>query len=463
MRKISGLVGATVLLTAGLVGAAETVELEPVADVTLYEESGQTANGAGSYIFVGRTENRNGAVERRALLRFDIGASVPSGASITEARLEVTMSRTISGAQTVELRKVLESWGEGTSDAPGQEGGGTGATPGDATWSHRELPSVNWSSPGGVFAQDASASQQIAGTGPYTFDSTAGSVADVQGWLDDPGSNFGWALVMPSPAVGGAKRFNSRENSNDSSRPKLVVTFEAADDAPELTERYPFPASNAGGSGGSFFVTTVDILNADDDTASIRMQRLERDADNSGALESALFTLEPGEVRRFDNVLGEAFGTDGEDFAGGAAVLSDSDDLLVVTRTFDNSGDGTKGAALPARPADEMVAAGQRAAVLFLTENSAFRSNLGLLSNVDFEITVQWELFASDGTSLGTGSRVLPPFGVTQVNRILRPFQPIEAAYAEVWTQTAGGLFTAYGAVIDQVSQDPTLVVVSDD
>lgn len=463
MKKTVGAVGASLLVAAGLVGATETVEVEPAADVTLYEESGQTANGAGSYVFVGRTENRNGAVERRSLLRFDLVGAIPSGATITEARLDVTMSRSISGAQTVELRRVLESWGEGTSDAPGQEGGGTASTAGDATWTHRERPSLTWSSPGGVFAQNASASQQVAGTGPYTFESSAGTVADVQGWLDDPNSNFGWAMVMPSPAVGSAKRFNSRENSTGSSRPKLVVTFEADDDETELTERYPFPASNAGGSGGSFFVTTVDILNADDDSASIRMQRLERDADNSAALESALFTLEPGEVRRFDNVLGEAFGSEGEDFAGGAAVLSDSDDLLVVTRTFDNSGDGTKGAALPARPADEMVPAGQRAAVLFLTENSAFRSNLGLLSNVDFEITVQWELFASDGTSLGTGSRVLPPFGVTQVNRILRPFQPIEAAYAEVWTQTAGGLFTAYGAVIDQVSQDPTLVVVSDD
>jgi hypothetical protein len=65
--------------------------------------------------------------------------------------------------------------------------------------------------------------------------------------------------------------------------------------------------------------------------------------------------------------------------------------------------------------------------------------------------------------SLGSGSKELPAYGITQVNRILRPFAPIEGAYAEVWTTTSGGLFTAYGAIIDEVSQDPTIVVVSDD
>jgi hypothetical protein len=146
----------------------------------------------------------------------------------------------------------------------------------------------------------------------------------------------------------------------------------------DLEERYPFPASNAPGASGAYFVTAVDILNADDDPAQIRLQLLERDADNSQALESAQFRLDPGEVRRFKNVLGEVFGVDGENFAGGAAVLSDSDDLLIVTRTVDISGSGTKGGALPARPQDEMVSAGDREYVLFLTENADYRSNLGL-------------------------------------------------------------------------------------
>jgi hypothetical protein len=458
-RSLSAVLIFSAIALSPSAGAQETVELEPVADVTLYEDSGTTANGAGSHIFVGRTENRNGANERRALLAFDVSGSIPAGAVVQSVELEVSLNKTISGAQTIELRRVTESWTEGSSDPSGQEGGGTSSSSGDSTWTHRSLPGLTWSTEGGTFVAGASGSQQVAAVGGYTFASTAQMVADVQGWLDDPASNFGWVMIMPSAPVGSAKRFASRQNSSSDDRPKLTITYQADDGGPELEERYPFPASNAGGSGGSFFITTVDILNAGPSAASVRIQRLERDADNSAALESTLFTLEPGEVRRFDNVLGEAFGANGENFAGGAAVLSDSDQLLVMTRTFDSSGVGTKGAALPAVPASGLVAAGERVTVLFLSDNPEFRSNLGLLSGVDFQIAVQWELFDSDGNSLGTGSRNLPPFGVTQVNRIVRAFRPIEAAYAEVWTDTSGGLFTAYGAVIDEASSDPTLVV----
>ena len=451
------------LVALATVGAwpagAEEVVLEPTADVTLYEGDGDLANGSGSFFFVGRTENRNGAVDRRALLAFDIAGSIPDGATVTGVSLEVFMSRTISGAQTVELRRVLESWSEGSSDASGQEGGGAASQAGDATWVHRDFPNSTWSSAGGTFSSTVSASQSISGIDTYIFSGGPQMVADVQAWLDDPGSNFGWAMVMPSPPVGSAKRFNSRENSGQQDRPKLTVTFDADTTDPELNERWVFPASNAGGSGGAFFITTVDILNAGPTTASVRVQLLDRDADNSGALESALFTLEPGEVRRFDNVLGDAFGPDGEDFAGGAAVLSDSDGLLVMTRTFNQVEAGSIGAALPGVPLSDLVPAGQRVTVLFLSENDDFRSNLGLLNGVDTSVTVQWELFASNGTSLGTGSRVLQPYGVTQINRVLRNFRPIEAAYAEVWTDTTGGSFTCYGSVLDEGTSDPTLVI----
>lgn len=457
-NTLNVLVFAIFMLAAGL-SAAETVVLEPTADATLYEGDGSLANGAGSYLFAGRTENRNGAVERRSLLAFDIAGSIPSGATITGAQLQVTMSRAISGAQTIELRRVTESWKEGPSDAPGEEGGGTATQIGDVTWVHREfLTGDDWSTVGGSFASTVSASQQISGNGDYVFMSTARLIADVQSWLDNPADNFGWAMVMPSPAVGSAKRFNSRENSDSSSRPKLTVTYEASD-GPELTERYVFPASNAGGSGDSFFITTADIVNAGSTTASIRLQLLPRNSDNSAALESALFTLEPGAVRRFENVLGEAFGANGDGIAGGAAVLSDSGELIVMTRTFNQVEDGSIGAALAGVGNAELVQAGDRVKIVFLTENDTFRSNLGLINGVNIPITVQWELFDASGNSLGQNSKGLDPYDVTQINRVMRSYRPIEAGYAEVWTDTTGGAFATYGSILDEGTSDPTLVI----
>jgi hypothetical protein len=107
----------------------------------------------------------------------------------------------------------------------------------------------------------------------------------------------------------------------------------------------------------------------------------------------------------------------------------------------------------------ELVQAGERVKVVFLTENAQFRSNLGLINGVDFPITVEWELFDANGTSLGLGSRELEPYDVVQINRVMRPFRPIEAGYAEVWTDTTGGGFASYGSILDEGTSDPTLVV----
>jgi plastocyanin len=113
------------------------------------------------------------------------------------------------------------------------------------TWIHREFSETLWTTSGASFAQPASATLQVSSAGVYSYSSTPELVADVQGWLDDPSSNFGWALVVDSPPSGSAKRFNSRENSTASSRPKLTIDYETDLDGPiagfSFTPAHPRP------------------------------------------------------------------------------------------------------------------------------------------------------------------------------------------------------------------------------
>ena len=88
---------------------------------------------------------------------FDLAGTVPAGSTILSATLTMNMSRTTSGPQPVELRRVLTSWGEGTSNADSQEGQGAPRTTGDVTWVHRFFGSQEWSSPGGDFVAAPSA------------------------------------------------------------------------------------------------------------------------------------------------------------------------------------------------------------------------------------------------------------------------------------------------------------------
>jgi len=233
--RLAGLGRATALSTltvaAGLLGpiafaaaaSAETVELGADLDNTLYENAdGVVSNGAGSFIFSGMTLS-NGV--RRALVRFDVASAIPAGATIESVQVQLTMDRTISGAFDMGLHRVSKDWGEGTSNAPGAEGGGTNATPGDATWLHFQFDDMFWDAPGGDFAAAPSAVTSVDFEATYTWDSTPELVTDVQAWLDGTEDNFGWVLIGDEDAFVSAKRFLSRENADADGRPKLIVEF----------------------------------------------------------------------------------------------------------------------------------------------------------------------------------------------------------------------------------------------
>lgn len=205
------------------VGRAEVISIEPARDNTLYEDAqGSLSNGAGMHLFAGRTADRNGGLIRRGLLQFDVAAAVPAGATVSAVTLQLNMSMTIALTENVSLHRVTADWGEGTSRAPSGEGGGGVASAGDATWVHTFFDAGQWTNPGGDFAAAPSASAAVGLPGTYTWGTTAAMVADVQGWIDEPETNFGWMLIGEESTVTTAKRFDARE-SPPANRPRLII------------------------------------------------------------------------------------------------------------------------------------------------------------------------------------------------------------------------------------------------
>jgi len=207
--------------TCTALASANIINIMPSKDNTLYEfdpAEGDHSNGAGFHFFAG--ENGQGEV-RRGVLAFDVAGAIPVGSRITAVTLGMNMSMTPAGAVTIELHKLLADWGEGTSHAPMGEGDGAPATPNDATWRHRFFDSVFWTTQGGDFSATVSASQSVGGTGQYTW-SSAQMVTDVQSWLNNPASNFGWLVLGDETAIATAKRFDTRESA---SPPILTIEF----------------------------------------------------------------------------------------------------------------------------------------------------------------------------------------------------------------------------------------------
>jgi hypothetical protein len=215
--------------------SAAIININPIKDNTLYEfdpAEGDNSNALGNHFFAGETAQGE---LRRGVLAFDIAGNIPAGSTILGVTLSLNMSRTGSDTpRNVELRKLLADWGEGTSVAPGEEGDGAPATTNDATWRHRFFDTIFWTTEGGDFSDTVSASQSVGPVGVYTWSSSQ-MRADVQSWLDDPASNFGWLVLGDESDILTAKRFDTRESA---SPPVLTIQYTRVTPRPRPT---PFP------------------------------------------------------------------------------------------------------------------------------------------------------------------------------------------------------------------------------
>jgi hypothetical protein len=210
------------LLCALESSAQTTVNLQATADNSMYQEFSNYSNGSGEYLFAGSTVTSN---KRRALVNFNaLTEFIPRCATIQSVTLTLHMSRTIAGPKNVKIHRVLQDWGEGLEDAPGEEGFGTQADTGSATWVDNNFAVSQWTRPGGYYADSASASTSVNQIGFYTWSSPR-MIADIQNWLASPNSNFGWIIIGDESAGTTAKRFDSRENIDPSFAPKLSVTY----------------------------------------------------------------------------------------------------------------------------------------------------------------------------------------------------------------------------------------------
>ncbi|MGE0303341.1 MAG: DNRLRE domain-containing protein [Phycisphaerales bacterium] len=236
--------------------AATIVTVGATKDNTLYQTTGGTlSNGIGQGFVVGTGAAANN--RRRGLVAFNL-SSIPAGAIVTDVRLRLVLGAEGDNAtRTINVHRVLADWGEGISNAPQNEFGGATSTTNDATWIHRFFNAPNWTTQGGDFVPTASAGLAV-GTALQAYEwSSAGLVNDVQGWISNPATNFGWLLANANEAtLNTQRRFESLQNGTIADRPALIITYslppatgaccDASGSCTVLT------ASACGAAGGSY-------------------------------------------------------------------------------------------------------------------------------------------------------------------------------------------------------------------
>ena len=121
---------------------------------------------------------------------------------------------------------------------------GAQAETNDATWLHTFYDTGFWTTPGGDFSPTLSATTPVMENAIYMW-SGSGLLADVQSWISNRATNFGWFILGDEMDSGTAQRFNTRENTSD--RPQLTVTYQVSSPTPlqlrpQRLRQQPHPA-----------------------------------------------------------------------------------------------------------------------------------------------------------------------------------------------------------------------------
>lgn len=249
---------------------ADTIVLTPVADTMLSQNFPSNNFGAMLFVNSGTTQNYT---TNRALFRFDL-TSIPAGSRIDAVSLKlevVAEPNEPPPLADMSLHRLLVPWGEGRKLNSGNgAGNGSPATTNEATWIYRFAYTSNtWASPGGAagidFVATGSANNTIYGVSDYYFPpappaTTPQLVADVQLWLDQPVTNFGWLLLCDNESTAfTARRYGSREDPVNT--PLLTVSYTPLQLLNPVVTGNQFQASFSAAAGKSYVVEWRGFVN----------------------------------------------------------------------------------------------------------------------------------------------------------------------------------------------------------
>ena len=164
------------------------------------------------------------------------------------------------------------------------------------------------------------------------------------------------------------------------------------------------------------------------------------------------------------SILSDVVGQLGGSGSGALEIFSDQP-IMVMSRTYNQVSstascypNGTQGADYPALTATDGLSASQAGYLTGLTENSAYRCNIGVVNTGSASAVVLVELFNGSGTRLA-GYPV--PLTAGQWAQETQPFlnkagqTAMDRGYAKITVQTGSGVF-AFASVIDNITNDPT-------
>jgi hypothetical protein len=211
------------------------------------------------------------------------------------------------------------------------------------------------------------------------------------------------------------------------------------------------------GAAGTNWISDMVLLNTTDATRQVTMEMWVRNDANASPQTRSL-SLAAHECRRLADVLPGLFGVNN----GAAAFkISVGPGVIVDARTFNQVSSGSYGQYVPAMYWPQGVYSTLSGYFPMVTQNAAFRTNLGLVNGGSGPVKVQISLLDDSGTVVGTPITVdLADRAVTQIDRIVNRFTSASFAGGYLKLEVPSSYSSdhpvyAFVTVVDQKTGDP--------
>ncbi|MGV8039266.1 MAG: PKD domain-containing protein [Thermoanaerobaculaceae bacterium] len=210
------------------------------------------------------------------------------------------------------------------------------------------------------------------------------------------------------------------------------------------------------GSGGTQWRTAVAAVNRNATEATLDLTFVT----DSSSMTRTVTVPAMGAVE-WTSILSDLFQT-AADTSGALQVTSDVS-VLLTSRTYNQTAQGTFGQYYPALSEANALRSGQTGVLTQLKKNAAYRTNIGAANLGTAQGTAVVRLFNGAGTQVGNPTSIVVEAGRWKQQSDI--FQTSGAgnqdvAYATVEVQGASDLMWVYASVVDNVTGDPTTIPV---
>jgi len=210
------------------------------------------------------------------------------------------------------------------------------------------------------------------------------------------------------------------------------------------------------GAYGTMWKTDVVFHNQSYEQINFGIAFLKSSQDNSG-YQTKNFNIQGNQSMLIEDIVYTEFNESG---AGALLIGTNSDSLIVSSRTYNYTSNGTYGQYIFGYKGINSLGYGSKAYLPQLAKNTDFRTNIGFTNACGKTINVIVKIYEGNGQLIGNKSYSILPYSNFQENDIIGKIsnKDIDNAYAIIECNTEDAKFFAYASVVDNRTGDPIFI-----